>query len=130
MQCIRFGARRKGTRRECHEVPELDRNGSGNAFSSSVIHSFLSQASDNGGFRRRAYLLFQDICGSSFDIIPSSFVREGVTLMGQKAFKGGAWGDIYEATYNGQKVALKRLRVFQNTDLLEFYKVSRFVCWD
>lgn len=47
------------------------------------------------------------------DLLPSSLFIQGVTRQEQEATFGGAFGDIYRACYQGEDVALKRIRVFQ-----------------
>lgn len=48
------------------------------------------------------------------DEVPSPLFVRGVTLLQREAAFGGGFADVYKASYRGQIVALKRLRVFQN----------------
>jgi hypothetical protein len=47
------------------------------------------------------------------DTLPSSLFIQGVARVDQEATFGGTFGDIYRASYQGEDVALKRIRVFQ-----------------
>ncbi|KAJ7091357.1 kinase-like domain-containing protein [Mycena belliarum] len=47
------------------------------------------------------------------DTLPSSLFIRGVSRLDKEATFGGTFGDIYRATFEGQTVALKRIRVFQ-----------------
>lgn len=46
-------------------------------------------------------------------ILPSSLFLIGVKCRVRESVNGGAFADIYRASYNGEPVALKRLRVFR-----------------
>jgi len=62
--------------------------------------------------RRQAYRLvvkLSENCG----ILPASVNIIGVTDCGKEAISGGGLADIFQATYKGTRVALKRLRDFQ-----------------
>ncbi|KAL4244339.1 EKC/KEOPS complex subunit BUD32, partial [Abortiporus biennis] len=48
-------------------------------------------------------------------ILPPSVFINGTTCLDTDAIAGGAFADIYPATYQNKKVALKRLRVFRAT---------------
>ncbi|KAK0238894.1 hypothetical protein EDD85DRAFT_524112 [Armillaria nabsnona] len=45
--------------------------------------------------------------------LPSKLFIEGVELSDAHATFGGGFGDVFRASYNGQAVALKRMRIFQ-----------------
>ncbi|KAK0217921.1 kinase-like domain-containing protein [Armillaria fumosa] len=45
--------------------------------------------------------------------LPSKLFIEGVELSDAHATFGGGFGDVFRASYNGQVVALKRMRIFQ-----------------
>lgn len=47
-----------------------------------------------------------------FGILPSSLFIQGVDCQDRDAVAGGGYGDIFQATYQGRLVALKRPRVF------------------
>jgi hypothetical protein len=47
------------------------------------------------------------------DLLPSSLNIGGVQLTSSMPLAGGNFGDIYTAQYQGEVVALKRLRLFQ-----------------
>ncbi|KAI0783265.1 kinase-like domain-containing protein [Abortiporus biennis] len=48
-------------------------------------------------------------------ILPPSVFINGTTCLDTDAIAGGAFADIYSATYQSKKVALKKLRVFRGT---------------
>ncbi|KAF8077682.1 kinase-like domain-containing protein [Lyophyllum atratum] len=50
------------------------------------------------------------------EIIPASVLIRGLTLIDNQPVSGGGFADIYRATYRGQEVALKHLRVRQDQD--------------
>jgi hypothetical protein len=45
-------------------------------------------------------------------VLPSSFVLDGVKKSCDLAVNGGGFADVYEGTYQKQKVAIKVIRVF------------------
>jgi hypothetical protein len=56
--------------------------------------------------------------------MPSSLFISGVKLLEKDPVVGGGFADIFKASYDGQAVALKRLRFFQTSqDLQGIYKV-------
>ncbi|KAF5345020.1 hypothetical protein D9758_010424 [Tetrapyrgos nigripes] len=58
---------------------------------------------------RRLLVRLSETC----DKLPSSLFIKGVERPDEQATFGGGFGDVYRATYNGQHVALKRMRIFQ-----------------
>lgn len=70
--------------------------------------------SSDGGFLRAAHSLLVRLCQES-RLLPSSLFIEGVFLpeaSRDAPLYFGGFGDIFEATYEGRAVALKRLRLF------------------
>ena len=60
------------------------------------------------------------------DILPACLFIKGVKRRDSEAFYGGTFGDIYRATFRNEDVALKRVRVFQNTtDRRKIIRVSQ-----
>ncbi|KAF9269180.1 kinase-like protein [Marasmius fiardii PR-910] len=62
----------------------------------------------------------------SQDILPACLFIKGVKRQDLEAFYGGTFGDIYRARYRNEDVALKRIRVFQNTT--DRHKIVRGLC--
>ncbi|KAL0577295.1 hypothetical protein V5O48_004688 [Marasmius crinis-equi] len=60
------------------------------------------------------------------DILPACLFIKGVRRHDSEAFYGGTFGDIYRATFRSEDVALKRIRVFQNTT--DRHKIIRGLC--
>ena len=58
--------------------------------------------------------------------LPDSLFISGVAIVKELNSHGGTFGDIYRSTYQGKYVALKRLRLFQNSDRARIYRVSGF----
>lgn len=49
------------------------------------------------------------------DILPESvFIQSGIGLLEREPYSGGGFSDIFRASYGGEKMALKRLRVYRN----------------
>ncbi|KAJ7731251.1 hypothetical protein B0H16DRAFT_1329411, partial [Mycena metata] len=57
---------------------------------------------------RRMILKLSEAC----DRLPSALFITGVTGRDEFALFGGGFGDIYQASYAGQRVALKHIRAF------------------
>jgi hypothetical protein len=61
----------------------------------------------------------------TFAILPSSFIlRPAFDERGANPFATGGFSDVYEATLNGRRVAIKTLRVTTTTDPEKLHKVS------
>ncbi|KAJ3486407.1 hypothetical protein NLI96_g4265 [Meripilus lineatus] len=60
----------------------------------------------------------------SAKILPRSLSLHGVTLSTKDPINGGGYADIFRATYQGQAVALKRLRTFTNAPPSEKQKAA------
>lgn len=56
---------------------------------------------------------FQSSLSLATDLLPSSFVLSNVDCENVESIGAGSFADIYQGTYNGAQVALKRLRLFQ-----------------
>jgi len=48
------------------------------------------------------------------DTLPSSLFIKGIKLLENNAEYGGGFADIFRAEYRGERVALKRLRIFES----------------
>ncbi|CAK5271731.1 unnamed protein product [Mycena citricolor] len=55
----------------------------------------------------------------SCDMLPTSLMISGVSQRRVQASFCGGFGDVYQAMYRGELVALKQMRVFQNSDQRE-----------
>ncbi|KAI3609866.1 hypothetical protein WG66_007610, partial [Moniliophthora roreri] len=62
------------------------------------------------------------------DILPSSLFIKGVKRQDTDAHFGGSFGDIYRAMYRSSEVAIKRIRVFQDTVARDRRKIFRGLC--
>ena len=60
------------------------------------------------------------------NILPSGLSVKGVTLLEKHPKFGGGFVDIFRASYRGNEVALKRMRVFQRGD--ELQSINRVAC--
>lgn len=76
-------------------------------------------------FKHQANRLLVKLSESQ-DIVPSCLFIKGVRRQDLEAFYGGTFGDIYRARYRSEDVALKRIRVFQNTT--NRHKIMRGLC--
>jgi hypothetical protein len=45
-------------------------------------------------------------------------------LQGQHAVAAGGFGDVWQGEYQGQKIAVKKIRIYQNSDLNKLQQVS------
>ncbi|KAJ6581547.1 kinase-like domain-containing protein [Mycena capillaripes] len=78
-----------------------------------LIQNVLDKGSlQDPGFTLKARRLLVKLSEAS-DTLPSSLFIRGVSRLDKEATFGGTFGDIYRASYQGQDVALKRIRVFQ-----------------
>ncbi|KAJ6591584.1 kinase-like domain-containing protein [Mycena vulgaris] len=80
-----------------------------------LIQDVLDKGSiqkEDDGFTLKARRLLVKLSEAS-DTLPSSLFIQGVSRLEKEATFGGTFGDIYRASYGGQDVALKRIRVFQ-----------------
>ncbi|KAK7045987.1 hypothetical protein VNI00_006982 [Paramarasmius palmivorus] len=73
----------------------------------------------------RAQRLLVKLCQAQ-DILPSSLFIKGVYRQDIDAHLGGSFGDIYRATYKDSDVAIKRIRIFQDT--ADRHKLQRGLC--
>ena len=55
-------------------------------------------------------------------ILPSDLSMRGITLIDKNVIFGGGFADIFQASYQGQEVALKRMRVFQRGQVFQDIK--------
>ncbi|KAJ7879535.1 kinase-like domain-containing protein [Mycena olivaceomarginata] len=76
--------------------------------------------------RAKARKLMQQVAESG-EQLPSSLFITGVTDRDEHPTFGGGFGDVYQASYDGKRVALKRIRTFTadsttHRNRLQFYK--------
>ncbi|KAJ6534228.1 kinase-like domain-containing protein [Mycena capillaripes] len=64
---------------------------------------------------RKARRLMGKLC-EKCDKLPSSLIIHGVTQRDEHVSCPGGYGDVFRAVYQGKPVALKYMRVFQDTD--------------
>jgi hypothetical protein len=76
-------------------------------WSQTLDRGFLPEKVHNSK-ARRLIIKLSEAC----DRLPSSLFITGVTGRAEHVTFGGGFGDIYQATYNGQAVALKHIRTF------------------
>lgn len=77
-----------------------------------VLHNNpLWNKEDRDTYRKAHRLLIQ--LSKACDNLPSSLFISGVLRLDEEAMYGGGFADIFRAIYNGNEVALKRLRVYQ-----------------
>nr|GAT45690.1 predicted protein [Mycena chlorophos] len=62
------------------------------------------------------------------DTLPASLFIRGILQVDKEATFGGAFGDIYRASYKGQHVALKRMRVHVFQRNSDWHKLRRRLC--
>ncbi|KAF7373429.1 Non-specific serine/threonine protein kinase [Mycena sanguinolenta] len=74
--------------------------------------------------KRMARRILRKLSGSS-NIFPSSLFVFGVTGKEQYPASGGAYGDIYRASYNDQPVALKYMRAAEYVGEKELHEIRR-----
>ncbi|KAJ7623223.1 kinase-like domain-containing protein [Roridomyces roridus] len=74
--------------------------------------SLQLSGADDEGFTLKARRLLVKLSKAS-DTLPSSLFIQGVSRIDKDATFCGSFGDIYRSSYQGQDVALKRIRVFQ-----------------
>lgn len=75
--------------------------------------------------KHRQYLRYlRKLCGA-FSILPSSFVLPPTSFECEpSAFASGGCSDVYKATFNGDPVVVKVLKVTTQTDKEKLYRVS------
>ncbi|KAJ8079540.1 hypothetical protein PM082_011127 [Marasmius tenuissimus] len=78
-----------------------------------------------GNFRHQAHKILVKLLEAQ-DILPACLFIKGVKRRDSEAFFGGTFGDIYRARFRSEDVALKRVRVFQNTT--DRRKIIRGLC--
>ncbi|KAJ6518846.1 kinase-like domain-containing protein [Mycena sanguinolenta] len=77
-----------------------------------VLDKGSFHAAEDAGFTLKARRLLVKLSEAS-DTLPTSLFIKGVSNLDKEATFGGTFGDIYRASYEGEDVALKRIRVFQ-----------------
>ncbi|KAK1235497.1 hypothetical protein PQX77_001280 [Marasmius sp. AFHP31] len=78
-----------------------------------------------GDFRHQVHKILVKLLEAQ-DILPACLFIKGVKRRDSEAFFGGTFGDIYRARFRSEDVALKRVRVFQNTT--DRRKIIRGLC--
>ena len=70
----------------------------------------LGVISADDGLSRQCLLKLQTICGHHA-ILPSSYIASGqIARVGDGPIARGATADVWEGTYHGKKVSIRRLR--------------------
>ncbi|KAF7370567.1 hypothetical protein MSAN_00689100 [Mycena sanguinolenta] len=77
-----------------------------------VLDKGSLQVAEDAEFTLKARRLLVKLSEAS-DTLPTSLFIKGVSNLDKEATFGGTFGDIYRASYQGEDVALKRIRVFQ-----------------
>ena len=65
--------------------------------------------------------------------VPRSLVLKGISLISQTAVAIGGFADIYQASYKGRLVALKRMRAYSNDlaiEMAEAVSTTDVVQWE
>ncbi|KAJ7765418.1 kinase-like domain-containing protein [Mycena maculata] len=89
-----------------------------------VLDKGSFQGTEDDKFTLKARRLLVKLSEVS-DTLPSSLFIQGVARLDKEATFGGTFGDIYRCSYQGQDVALKRIRVFQRDAARKIRKVAR-----
>ena len=68
---------------------------------------------------------FRQLCGQ-VGLLPASHIIPGNTVQTtEHPVASGAFWDVWEGIHNGQRVAIKALRVYKHDDVAKVSKVSR-----
>lgn len=57
-------------------------------------------------------------------LYPEILLQNRVVLEGEDAVAAGQFGDVWKGTYGGQKVAVKVLKLYVQSDITKHLKVS------
>ena len=68
---------------------------------------------------------FQQFCGLTGLLPTSHTIARELVQMTEHPVISGAFGDIWEGIYNGERVAMKVLRVFKENDVGEVKRVTQ-----
>jgi hypothetical protein len=79
---------------------------------------FVLTKTEDDTVRRRGNRLLHKLA-QKCDKLPSSLVLENIVLLEREPSCIGGFADVFQASYRGQLVALKRLRRFQNPENYE-----------
>jgi hypothetical protein len=76
----------------------------------------------------KTYLKYlQRLCGAS-GVLPASFMlTDGFDNLELRPFTSGGFADVYRATYKGQPVVAKALKITSMDDLENVHKVSGLI---
>lgn len=93
------------------------------------VRCMITQAIDSPQLteplRKRALQVLCKLCGLC-QLLPTECVLgDGLVVTGIQIGSGG-FADVWQGTYRGMQVAIKRLRVLERDDLAKIYRVSRF----
>ena len=68
---------------------------------------------------------FRQLCGR-MGLLPTSHIISGELIqMAEQPVASGAFSDVWEGTYKGNRVAMKALRVFKDEEVQKIKKVIR-----
>jgi hypothetical protein len=67
----------------------------------------------------KALLALSKISG----LYPESLILKGIEMAPHPIVRGG-FGDVYKGELDGQKVAVKMLKIYQTSDMSKYHKVA------
>jgi serine/threonine protein kinase len=58
-------------------------------------------------------------------LYPECLVQKDIQIVSEHPVAGGSFGDVYKGLMKGHLVAVKALRIFQDSDIVQLFKVSK-----
>ena len=68
---------------------------------------------------------FRQLCGQTGLLPASHIIPESFVQTTEHPVASGGFGDVWEGIYNGERVAIKALRVYKNDNVKKVAKASR-----